>query len=477
MFAISPLSRFMHYCNMNHFQATKRVLRYIKGTLSFGVMFTKVNSMKLLDFADSDWVGSIDDMKSSSRSRTEENRLRLRENEGSRINESERISESTIVKATEGSGTVEDPNEMVKVMVAFWPCKWPVLVTRPRHMGVPVSPRGRSSRNIRNVSGGQRTTRDTVARFEAKAPARAYAIRAREEASSLYVITSTFTLYDTSVIAMIDPGSTHSYICINLVSSNTLPVESTEFVIKVSNPLGKSVLVDKVCKNCPLMFRDICFPTDMMLFPFDEFDIILGMDWLTLHDAVVNCKRKTFDLRCPNDEIVQVESNDLNGLPAVISVLKAKKYMKKGELPGLPPICEVEFGIDLLPGTTPISIAPFRIAPTKLKEVKSQLQELTNRGFARSSFSPWGALVLFVKTKYGTMRVCIDYRELNKVTIKNKYPLPRIDDLFDQLKGATVFSKIDLRSGYYQLRHQEYKLIRARFRYSGMETSEKCSEV
>ena len=104
------------------------------------------------------------------------------------------------------------------------------------------------------------------------------------------MITGTFTLYDTSVIALIDPGSTHSYIWMNLVHSKTLPVESTEFVFKVSNPLGKSVLVDKVCKNCLLMLPDICFPTDLMLLPFDEFDIILGMDWLTLHDAIVNCK-------------------------------------------------------------------------------------------------------------------------------------------------------------------------------------------
>ncbi|KAA3466358.1 Retrovirus-related Pol polyprotein from transposon 17.6 [Gossypium australe] len=249
------------------------------------------------------------------------------------------------------------------------------------------------------------------ARAPARAPARAYTIRAREEASSLDIITGTFTLYDTSVIALIDPGSTHSYICMNLVFSKTLPVESTESVIKVSNPLGKSVLVDNVCKNCPLMFRDICFPADLMLLPFDEFDIIL-------------------------------------------------------ELLGLPPIREVEFGIDLLPCTTPISIAPYRMARTELKELKSQLQELTDRGFARPSFSPWGAPVLFVKKKDGTLKMGIDYCQLNKVTIKNKYPLPRIDDLFDQLKGATVFSKIDLRSGYYQLRVKDSDIPKTAFRTS-----------
>ncbi|KAA3466497.1 Gag-Pol polyprotein [Gossypium australe] len=109
------------------------------------------------------------------------------------------------------------------------------------------------------------------------------------------------------------------------------------------------------------------------------------------------------------------------------------------ELPMLPLIREVEFAIELVPGTSPISIAPYRMAPTELKELKSQLQELTDRG----------APVLFIKKKDGSMRMCIDYRQLSKVTIKNKYLLPRIDDLFDQLKGATLFSKIDLRSGYY----------------------------
>ncbi|KAK5839326.1 hypothetical protein PVK06_008103 [Gossypium arboreum] len=104
------------------------------------------------------------------------------------------------------------------------------------------------------------------------------------------------------------------------------------------------------------------------------------------------------------------------------------------------------------------------MAPTELKELKAQLQELTDKGFVRPSFSPWGAPVLFVKKKDGSMRLCIDYRQLNKVTIKNKYPLPRIDDLFDQLKGATVFSKIDLRSGYYQLRVKESDVPKTAFR-------------
>ena len=122
------------------------------------------------------------------------------------------------------------------------------------------------------------------------------------------------------------------------------------------------------------------------------------------------------------------------------------------DLPCIPPDREIDFQIELAPGTEPISKAPYRMAPLELKELKVQMEELVSKGFVRPSTSPWGAPVLFVKKKDGSLRLCIDYRELNKVTIRNQYPLPRIDDLFDQLQGARVFSKIDLRSGYHQLK-------------------------
>ena len=114
------------------------------------------------------------------------------------------------------------------------------------------------------------------------------------------------------------------------------------------------------------------------------------------------------------------------------------------DLSRLPPAREIEFTIELLPGTSPISKAPYRMAPAELAELRKQLQELLDKGFIRPSVSPWGAPVLFVKKKDGSLRLCIDYRKLNQVTVKNRYPLPRIDDLFDQLRDASVFSKIDL---------------------------------
>ncbi|KAI3797484.1 hypothetical protein L1987_32741 [Smallanthus sonchifolius] len=134
------------------------------------------------------------------------------------------------------------------------------------------------------------------------------------------------------------------------------------------------------------------------------------------------------------------------------------------DLPGLPPVREVKFRIDLIPGANPVAKAPYRLAPSELQELASQLQELADKGFIRPSHSPWGAPVLFVKKKDGLFRMCIDYRELNKLTIKNRYPLPRIDDLFDQLQGSTCFSKIDLRSGYHQLRVREEDIPKTAFR-------------
>ncbi|KAA3483103.1 DNA/RNA polymerases superfamily protein [Gossypium australe] len=312
--------------------------------------------------------------------------------------------------------------------------------------------RGRPQRNPGSGTSSRRAPRDSAVRSECKAPAR------------------TFSLHDISVVALIDPGYTHSYICMILVSSMSMIVESIEFAIKVSNPLGKHMLVNKVCRNCPLTIRGYCFPANLMLLPFDEFELILGMDWLTAYNVLVNYGSKFIELRCLNGDVIRVESGKSNNMPVVISSTVAEKYMRKvyesyivfvlntqesevkiesmpmvyeypEELLGLPLVREVEFGIELVLGTAPISVAPYRMAPLELKELKSQLQELMGKGFARPSYSPWGA----------------------PATVKNKYPLPRMDDLFDQLMGATVFSKIHLRSGYYQLRVKGQDVLKTAF--------------
>ncbi|KAA3487058.1 Transposon Ty3-G Gag-Pol polyprotein [Gossypium australe] len=303
--------------------------------------------------------------------------------------------------------------------------------------------RGRLQKNPGSGVSSKGNPREQAAKPEGRAPARIYAIRAREEASSPDVITGTFALHDTKIIALINPGSTHSYIFMKLVSKMSMPIESIEFVIKVSNPIGKNELVDKVCKDCPLMIRGHYFKVILMLLPFDEFDIILGIDWLTTHDVIVSCEKKYFELRCGSGDTLHVESDGQDISPVLISHMSAQRYVRKGykaylafvmnaketeskiepvpiicdyldvfpeELPGLPLVREVEFGIELTPGTVLISITPYRMDLTELRELKAQLQELIDKGFARSSCSPWGAPVLFVKKKDGTMRLCIDYR-------------------------------------------------------------------
>ena len=146
----------------------------------------------------------------------------------------------------------------------------------------------------------------------------------------------------------------------------------------------------------------------------------------------------------------------------VDEILVVREFLE--DIAGLPPAREVEFTIDLILGTKPISIPSYRMAPVELRELKSQLEELLIKGFIRPSISPWEAPVIFVKNKDGSLRLCIDYRQLNRVTIRKQYPLPRIDELFDHLQGSRVYSKIDLRSGYHQLRVQEGDVPKIAFR-------------
>ena len=154
-------------------------------------------------------------------------------------------------------------------------------------------------------------------------------------------------------------------------------------------------------------------------------------------------------------EVGYANQKDKTAMLGNIPVVQEFADVFPEEVPGLPPKRDADFTIELIPGAAPVSRAPYRMSVPELTELKMQLQELLDKNYIRPSVSPWGAPVLFVKKKDGTFRMCIDYRQLNKLTIKNKYPLRRIDELFDQVKGATVFSKIDLRSGYHQIRIKE----------------------
>ncbi|KAI3819462.1 hypothetical protein L1987_13299 [Smallanthus sonchifolius] len=267
------------------------------------------------------------------------------------------------------------------------------------------------------------------------------------------------------------------------------------YSVEIAN--GKSITINFVIRDCNLELNNHEFSVDLLPMQLGSFDIIIGMDWLSKHHAEVICYEKC--IRIPlssGDTLVIFSEKPCRGLH-LMSCTLAQKYLRKKyvaflahivdtkvkdkelqdipiiqdfpevfpeDLPGLPPPRQVEFRIDLVPGANPVAKAPYRLAPSEMQELASQLQELSSKGFIRPSHSPWGAPVLFVKKKDGSFRMCIDYRELNKLTIKNRYPLPRIDDLFDQLQGSTCFSKIDLRSGYHQLRVLDEDIPKTAFR-------------
>jgi hypothetical protein len=205
------------------------------------------------------------------------------------------------------------------------------------------------------------------------------------------------------------------------------------------------------------------FKTTLLILGLEGMDIILGADWMTQHRVVLDVAARALKIRSPTfeDLVLYLLSQDSTRSCAFAMIeLPLKKIpvvceyanVFPDELLVMPLDRDIEFAIELQPGTTPISKRPYRMPPAELVELKKQLQELLDKGFIRPSTSPWGCPTLFVKKKDKSLRLCIDYRPLNAVTIKNKYPLPRIDILFDQLVGAKVFSKIDLRSGYHQIK-------------------------
>jgi hypothetical protein len=198
---------------------------------------------------------------------------------------------------------------------------------------------------------------------------------------------------------------------------------------------------------------------DLTVLPSNGIDVILGMDWITAQKGVISTSPRLVTLVHPDGTRITFEPTKTLDIPTMYSlhtraisdvpVVCEFEDVFPEELHGLPPDCNVEFVINFVPGTTPIAQSPYRMAEVELKLLKVELDSLLEKGFIRPSASPWGSPALFVPKKDGTQRLCVDYRTLNAVTIKNKYPLPRIDDLMDQLMQAKFFSKIDLRSGYH----------------------------
>ena len=330
-----------------------------------------------------------------------------------------------------------------------------------------------------------------------KVAGRVFALTQQDAETSPSVVSGTLVITNQPAQVLFDSGSTHSFISHSFARRLNMIPETLDFELSVDTPSGHVLCTDKVYKSCNVLVSGRELEANLVLLDMYEFDVILGMDWLSIFHASIDCFGKKVVFRIPGQAEFVFEGDRVVRPPPLVSAMQAKRLLRKGckgflayvlksegttlktedisvvkefpdvfseDLHGLPPEREVEFTIDLVPGTGPISKAPYRMAPAELKELKEQLQDLLDQGFIRPSASPWGAPVLFVKKKDGSMRLCIDYRELNKVTIRNKYPLPRIDDLFDQLRGSEVFSKIDLRSGYHQLRVKEEDIPKTAFR-------------
>jgi len=291
------------------------------------------------------------------------------------------------------------------------------------------------------------------------------------------IFVGTFLVNDHYATILFDSGADYSFVSTDFVPFLGIRPSSKSAYYKIEVANGQTVYLNKVVRSCTLVLNDHAFLIDLIPFGMGSFDVIIGMDWLSMVDAVVVCRSKIVRIPLSNGEVLEVQGERDDVCAKGVRSAKGKGVKLEDvpivrdfpdvfpeDLPGLPPSRQLDFRIDLVPNAVPVAKAPYRLAPTEMQELSTQLQELQDKGFIRPSHSPWGAPILFVKKKDGSFRMCIDYRELNKLTVKNRYPLPRIDDLFDQLQGARCFSKIDLRSGYHQLRVHENDIPKTAFR-------------
>ncbi|GJU15111.1 putative reverse transcriptase domain-containing protein [Tanacetum coccineum] len=241
------------------------------------------------------------------------------------------------------------------------------------------------------------------------------------DVAKIQFVTGIFLLNNRYATALFDSGADKSFVSINF--STLIDIEPLELdtCYKVELADGKVVSTNNVLIGCTLNLLNHYFPIDLMVIELGSFDIIIGMDWLSRYDAAILCGEKK--VRIPLEGKMLVIEED-------VPVIRDFPEVFPEELPGLPPPRQVEFRIDLIHGATPVARTPYCLAPSEIKELSKQLQEFSEKGFIRPSSSPWGAPVLYMKKKDGSFRMCINYRELNKLTIKNRYPLPRIDDFF-----------------------------------------------
>ncbi|XP_070026055.1 uncharacterized protein [Nicotiana sylvestris] len=233
---------------------------------------------------------------------------------------------------------------------------------------------------------------------------------------------------------LFDLGPTYSYVSSLFAHFLVISLEPLGTPIHVSIPVGDSVVVDQIYRSCMVTFCGFETRADLLLLDMIDFKVILGMDWLSPYHVVLDCHAKTISLAMPGLPRLEWKGSTVDTSSRAISFLKARHMVEKGCLAYLAYVRDAIAESPMI-DSVPVVREFADVFPSdlqELKELKEQLEELLAKGFVRSSVSPWDAPVLFVKKKDETMRMCIDYRQSNKITIKNKYPLPRIDDLFDQ---------------------------------------------
>ncbi|GKA01865.1 putative reverse transcriptase domain-containing protein [Tanacetum coccineum] len=306
---------------------------------------------------------------------------------------------------------------------------------------------------------------------------RAFKLGAEEVLQDPNIVIGTFTLNDHYTTTLFDFGADYSFVFTTFIPLLGIEPSDLGFSYEIEIASRQLVEIDKVIKGCKLKIDGHVFDINLIPFGSGSFDVIIGMDWLSDYKAEIIFHEKVVRIPLLDGKVLRVLGEKPKEKMSQLMSAKAKKKKQEeivvvrdfpevfpDNLSGLPPIHEIEFRIKLIPGAMPVAKSPHHLAPSKLEELSGQLKEHPDKGFIRPSSSPWGAPVLFVKKKNGSFGMCIDFRELNKLTIKNRYRLSRIDDLFDQLQGSQYLSKIDLRSGYHQLRVHEDDIPKTAFR-------------
>ncbi|GKB79580.1 putative reverse transcriptase domain-containing protein [Tanacetum coccineum] len=293
--------------------------------------------------------------------------------------------------------------------------------------------------------------------IKCNAPAKVYVVGNAGTNLDSNVVTGTFLLNNRYASILFDTGADRSFVSTTFSSLIDITPTTLDHYYDVELADGKIIGINTIIRGCTLNFLNHPFNINLMPIELGSFNVIIGMDWLSKYHAVIDCAEKIVHIPWGNEtlliyehhvflaHVTMKETKDKSGEKRLEDVPIVRNFPKvfPEELMGLPPTRQVEFQIDLMPGVAPVARAPYRLAPSEMKEL---------------------APVLFVKKKDGSFWMCIDYQELNKLTVKNRYPLPRIDDLFDQLQGSSVYSNIDLWSGYHQLRVREEDIPKTAFR-------------